>query len=832
MAYKSFWKTCRIALALLAPFFIVTPAGALQVYLQDTDGNPLPSDARWRVSGFEEGIWYESGASNTMENTHPTILYFYGKNVIWPDVLVTNMLNPHTSTVTLQFPIYSNSISVIMNGPPTDSLVTWQFTTHPAALTNSTSYQAAYTNSFAVYDVATNTLTAIPHGTYKISPSAVQGYATPAAVITNITGDPLTNEVSFTYTAYSNVITVTVYGFPTGNCEYTITGPADFTNATGYKTVYTNNVTIASVPTGSYVFNFPGVLGYSTPTNTLEITGDPITNDVEATYVLAYPTNIPSGEGIQKFYQKAYFFTNVYLHDSGVPLHSRFAAHNTNTAWGEITGTLSDQTDLQAALDGKASAASVATVSGMVVIANGNIATNAGNIVTNAASILTLSGRVDNAEGAITTNAQNIGAVSNLVVGVSNDVEIIKTNYAQLPDFGGLSGRVDIIETNYVALPDYYAHISNETADIQHLTAAEKAIATNAVQQGANGTSTNLSDYNNDAGFVTNSSPGGGITTNDVKNVAPLMTNSVEIGIGKSASAPAGSYGVAIGENANASTYGSALGRTANGSVSGAGFGYSVKASSYGAAIGYAADATSYGSVIGAQAKGINYGVAIGRSSVGSNYAAAVGAYSRAISNSVAVGANVTNPVPGTTRVRGDLYLDGGTKIYTRAAFNSGEFTELATGGATAGTYPVFAIPLGGAWTDFEIKASTNNFADLCYYYKSWTNTQDATRGDTNALCYFTDDHAADVRAWILKTQTNAISEMLTSTNSEVETVYFYPSHDCVIPWSEWMSSTNAALVWSYVRVDDLGFEMNASGTKQHWSPIRPDSWDAARTEP
>ena len=61
-------------------------------------------------------------------------------------------------------------------------------------------------------------------------------------------------------------------------------------------------------------------------------------------------------------------------------------------------------------------------------------------------------------------------------------MEIIKTNYTQLPDFGGLSGRVDIVETNYVALPDYYAHISNETADIQHLTAAEKLLATQSIQ--------------------------------------------------------------------------------------------------------------------------------------------------------------------------------------------------------------------------------------------------------------------------------------------------------------------------------------------------------------
>ncbi len=141
------------------------------------------------------------------------------------------------------------------------------------------------------------------------------------------------------------------------------------------------------------------------------------------------------------------------------------------------------------------------------------------------------------------------------------------------------------------------------------------------------------------------------------------------------------------------------------------------------------------------------------------------------------------------------------------------------------GTYPVFQIPLGGAWTDFEIKASTNNFASLVYYYKSWT-TQDATRGDTNAAVYFTDDYADDVRVWRGKQKNEPISAHLLSEDSEVEYAYFYPSHDCEVAWSDWMFKTNASLVWSYVRVDDASFEMRADGAAQHWSPIQPHSWE------
>lgn len=134
------------------------------------------------------------------------------------------------------------------------------------------------------------------------------------------------------------------------------------------------------------------------------------------------------------------------------------------------------------------------------------------------------------------------------------------------------------------------------------------------------------------------------------------------------------------------------------------------------------------------------------------------------------------------------------------------------------GDYWQFELNLkAGHWTDFEIKASTNNFDSLCYYYKSWT-TQDATRGDTNAYVWFTDDYSDDVRVWRKKDHDKSISQMLVSTNSVVETVIFQPSHESEIDWASWMFDER--LVWSFVRVDDIGFEMNASGTKQRWSPV------------
>ncbi|MFA5379047.1 MAG: hypothetical protein WC455_25050, partial [Dehalococcoidia bacterium] len=149
-----------------------------------------------------------------------------------------------------------------------------------------------------------------------------------------------------------------------------------------------------------------------------------------------------------------------------------------------------------------------------------------------------------------------------------------------------------------------------------------------------------------------------------------------------------------------------------------------------------------------------------------------------------------------------------------------------------SGTYPVFKLDVGivdGSKTDFEFKATTNNFATLVYYYKSWTN-QPGTNADTNAYCLFTDDYAVDVRKWILKSNGIPISAHLASSNSVVGYVYFYPSHDCT--WSNWMYATNVHLKCSWVRVDDLGFEMNFDGSKQRWNAVRPESWEVERTVP
>lgn len=156
---------------------------------------------------------------------------------------------------------------------------------------------------------------------------------------------------------------------------------------------------------------------------------------------------------------------------------------------------------------------------------------------------------------------------------------------------------------------------------------------------------------------------------------------------------------------------------------------------------------------------------------------------------------------------------------------------DLATMLNTTYKYPVFKFELGGTWTDFELKASTNNFESLVYYYvSSQTNSYGAD--DPYPFTFYLDDYNNDVRVWFNATPHVPILSQLIDNNSEVEYVYFMPSRTCGIDADTWMWQNNTNLIWSWVRFDGINFEMNATETKQHWNPIRPERWEINRTVP
>ena len=146
-------------------------------------------------------------------------------------------------------------------------------------------------------------------------------------------------------------------------------------------------------------------------------------------------------------------------------------------------------------------------------------------------------------------------------------------------------------------------------------------------------------------------------------------------------------------------------------------------------------------------------------------------------------------------------------------------------------TYPVLLLELGGQWTDFELKATTNNFESLVYYVQSSRTNQYAD--DADVWVYFTDDYASDTRRWQKSAVATSIgSQLADPASSEVDYVLVCPSHTCGVNWQGWMSETNSRLVWSFVRFDGIDLERNAAGTSAKWSMTFPVAWREARIAP
>ena len=147
----------------------------------------------------------------------------------------------------------------------------------------------------------------------------------------------------------------------------------------------------------------------------------------------------------------------------------------------------------------------------------------------------------------------------------------------------------------------------------------------------------------------------------------------------------------------------------------------------------------------------------------------------------------------------------------------------------TVYVYPVFELTLGGPWTDFEIKASTNNFRNLVYYYHS-SATNSLGQDDLDTVTYFVDDFVEDPRVWVFAPPHVPLATLISNPRVEVEKVIFMPSRTCQTAADTWMWRSNTNLVWSYARYGAGAYELNAAGTKTHWNPVRPQSWEKSRT--
>jgi hypothetical protein len=144
---------------------------------------------------------------------------------------------------------------------------------------------------------------------------------------------------------------------------------------------------------------------------------------------------------------------------------------------------------------------------------------------------------------------------------------------------------------------------------------------------------------------------------------------------------------------------------------------------------------------------------------------------------------------------------------------------------------------LGGPWTDFEIKASTNNFQTIMLWFV--TSTNNFVADDPDPKVFFIDSSSAEPRAWRVSSNHVSITSQLGDTNAIVRNAVYQPSLLVTSGQGEaavtnnvqsWMNSGNTNLVWSYIRFDGIGFERDGAN-RVIWTPIVP-VWESQRKAP
>jgi len=167
--------------------------------------------------------------------------------------------------------------------------------------------------------------------------------------------------------------------------------------------------------------------------------------------------------------------------------------------------------------------------------------------------------------------------------------------------------------------------------------------------------------------------------------------------------------------------------------------------------------------------------------------------------------------------------------------------------------FPVFHIPLDGVFTDFALKASTNNFASdagTVYYYRSWnddyvpgTNNVYGWPQPTDPECrvyyteYATIESPRNNLKWRRKPYGVSIFDALHDVASVVPAAVVYPSTNVRnVASAPWMWEGNPEVVWVYIRRDASKLEGLPSDSwnwflARKWRAITPVSWVAERPD-
>lgn len=347
---------------------------------------------------------------------------------------------------------FSNSLTLVVTGQTAGVAAPWSLFAYPAEFSNASAFRASGLNS--------TTLTPIPTGTYSVAfPLRLKGYTLPAATNIEVTA---TRQISITnwYLPYSNVVAVAVTGIITStNVCWTLTGPAEFTNAVSYGAIFTNSFTVAAIPTGLYTVTFPAVPGYSIPDAVVtNISGDPLTNAVSATYVPVtwgpptnvIPTNPPVGTLPTNFPVQT---NDIVLMVETNGLFKTPAAAKIIAANGLAT------TGLTAAVAGNTAAIASNTAA---------IASNTGAIASNSIAIASNTAAISSNTAAIASNAlaitSNSAAIASNAVAISSNNAAITNHLAATNPHNITPGLIGAVPTNKIVAGGVAYTITNTPA--------------------------------------------------------------------------------------------------------------------------------------------------------------------------------------------------------------------------------------------------------------------------------------------------------------------------------------------------------------------------------
>ena len=151
--------------------------------------------------------------------------------------------------------------------------------------------------------------------------------------------------------------------------------------------------------------------------------------------------------------------------------------------------------------------------------------------------------------------------------------------------------------------------------------------------------------------------------------------------------------------------------------------------------------------------------------------------------------------------------------------------------------YPVFCLDLGGPWTDFILKGSTNNFLTLQYMVTSSPGVTAHVSNDSGARVWFLDDYGVSPFVYQLLTGSSIFAQMADPVNGVISAAIVSPSRNTP---RTWMDPRNPNLVWAYCRVSSTAMEQNATQNNPnqlipndatHWIQVTP-TWEYAQLSP